>query len=101
MPFAVVEGEERPLRAWDFVHLPAETKHVIVGAGTGPSVVVAIGARTESTGPNWGAYTVDEAALSHGAGVEQETTDEIEAYARVTKRKPTPYQAGWLPDFSG
>ncbi len=31
----IVEGEERPLRQWDFVHLPPETNHVIVGAGDG------------------------------------------------------------------
>ena len=29
----VVEGEERRLRAWDFVHCPPLTKHVFVGAG--------------------------------------------------------------------
>ena len=34
----IVEGEERPLRAWDFVHCPPGTKHVIVGAGEGPCV---------------------------------------------------------------
>jgi uncharacterized cupin superfamily protein len=28
----IVEGEDRPLQAWDVVHCPAETKHVIVGA---------------------------------------------------------------------
>ena len=27
----VVEGPERPLRPWDFVHCPPETRHVIVG----------------------------------------------------------------------
>jgi uncharacterized cupin superfamily protein len=41
----IVEGEERPLRQWDFVHCPPETKHVIIGAGDGPCVVVAVGAR--------------------------------------------------------
>jgi uncharacterized cupin superfamily protein len=41
----IVEGEERQLRAWDFVHCPPQTKHVIVGAGTGPCVVIAVGAR--------------------------------------------------------
>ena len=41
----IVEGEERPLRAWDFVHCPAGTNHVIVGAGEGPAVVLAVGAR--------------------------------------------------------
>jgi uncharacterized cupin superfamily protein len=41
----IVEGEEQPLRQWDFVHCPAETKHIVVGAGSGPSVVLAVGAR--------------------------------------------------------
>ena len=29
----IVEGEERSLKQWDFVHCPAGTKHVIVGGG--------------------------------------------------------------------
>ena len=33
----IVEGQERPLKAWDFVHCPPHTKHVILGAGAGPS----------------------------------------------------------------
>ena len=95
----IVEGEERPLREWDFVHCPPRTKHVIVGAGNGPCVVLAVGARSQrSTGPDWGGYTVDEAALRHGAGVDQETTDAHAAYARVPKRAPTRYRNGWLPD---
>ena len=94
----IVEGEERPLRQWDFVHCPAETKHVIVGAGDRPSLVLAVGARDRSTGPDWGGYTVDEAALRHGAGVEQETTDAKEAYARFARREPTRYGEGWLPE---
>src|SRR5256885_2659560 len=44
----IVEGEERGLRAWDFVHCPPETKHVIVGAGDEPCVVVAVGARSDA-----------------------------------------------------
>jgi uncharacterized cupin superfamily protein len=93
----IVEGEERPLRQWDFVHCPAGTNHVIVGAGNGPCVVIAVGARVLSTGPDWGGYSVDEAALRHGAGVEEETTDELVAYGRVPRRRPTPYREGWLP----
>ena len=31
----VVEGQERPLKQWDFVHCPPKTDHVIVGEGTG------------------------------------------------------------------
>jgi uncharacterized cupin superfamily protein len=94
----IVEGEERPLRQWDFVHCPAGTKHVIVGAGSASCVVLAVGARERSTGPDWGGYTVDEAASRHGAGVERDTTDAKEAYARFTKREPVRYREGWLPD---
>jgi len=45
----IIEGEERRLRQWDFVHCPAETKHVIVGAGAAPCTVLAVGAREHST----------------------------------------------------
>jgi uncharacterized cupin superfamily protein len=93
----VVEGEERPLRQWDFVHCPAGTHHVIVGAGDAPCMVLAVGARDRSTGPDWGGYTVDEAALRHDAGVEQATSDRDEAYAGITRRDPTRHRDGWLP----
>ena len=93
----IAEGQERPLRRWDFVHCPAGAGHVIIGAGTGPCVVVAVGARERSTGEDWGAYTVDEAALRHGAGVEQETTDPERAYARFAAGETVRYREGWLP----
>ena len=93
----IIEGEERPLRKWDFVHCPAGTNHVIIGAGDAPCLVLAVGARDRSTGPDWGAYTVDEAAIRHGAGVERETTDADEAYARFGNGRLTRYREGWLP----
>ena len=52
----IIEGEERPLRRWDFVHCPAETKHTIVGAGEARCVVLAVGAR-EHLGARAGAAT--------------------------------------------
>jgi uncharacterized cupin superfamily protein len=91
----IVEGEERPLRQWDFVHCPAGTNHIILGAGEAPCAVLAVGAREHQAGADWGGYTVDELALRHGAGVEQETTD---ADGPAPKREPTSYQEGWLPD---
>ena len=94
----IVEGEERPLRRWDFVHCPAETKHTIVGAGLGPCLVLAVGARMLTREPAWGGYPVDEAALRHGAGVEEETTVPDQAYAPVKRRQPTAYREGWIPD---
>jgi uncharacterized cupin superfamily protein len=93
----IAEGEERPLRQWDFVHCPARMNHVIVGAGEGPCVVVAVGARQHQEGEGWGGYTVEEAAVRHNASAERETTDPHEAYARFPARQPTRYRDGWLP----
>jgi uncharacterized cupin superfamily protein len=94
----IIEGEERRLRQWDFVHFPPDTNHMIVGAGTGTSVVVAIGAREHQEGAGWGGYEVDEIALRHGVGVERKTNDPDEAYARFPDREAAPYREGWLPD---
>jgi quercetin dioxygenase-like cupin family protein len=104
---AIVEGEERPLRQWDLLHCPAGTNHAIVGAGARPCVVFAVGARQNHTyrtpdggidgTDDWGAYTVDEAARRHGAGVEEETDDADVAYGHLPERESTRYRAGWLP----
>src|SRR5262245_12747540 len=92
-----VGGGERPLRRWDFFHCPAGTEHVIVGAGQGPCVVLAVGSREHQWGDDWGAYTVHETALRHGAGVAEETPDRAKAYAGAPKAELTSYQEGWLP----
>jgi uncharacterized cupin superfamily protein len=92
---AIVEGEERPMRAWDLLHCPAGTNHVLVGAGDGPCVIVAVGARDKSVGDDWGGYPVDETALRHNAGVEEETTDAEVAYARFPDGERTRYR-DWL-----
>jgi uncharacterized cupin superfamily protein len=93
----IAEGEERPLRQWDFVHCPPQMKHVIVGAGDGPCVVIAVGARQHQDGPGWGGYTVDEAAAKYGASVDEETNDSEVAYSKVNHRKPVRYREEWLP----
>src|SRR5262245_7422430 len=94
---AIVEGEERELRAWDLLHCPEGTEHVVVGAGEGPCIVLAVGARGKSRGPEWGSYTVNEAAVRHEAGLEQETTEWEVAYARFGESELTHYRDGWLP----
>ena len=63
-----IEGEERPLRQWDFVHCPSETKHTILGAGSGTAVVLAVGARAHQNEPGWGGYTVDESPVATAPG---------------------------------
>jgi uncharacterized cupin superfamily protein len=92
----IVEGTERPLKAWDFFHCPGGTAHAIVGAGSGPAVVLAVGARGGRKGI---VYRVDATALEYGAGVERETTKSAEAYARFGGSTRTPYRKGWLPDL--
>jgi uncharacterized cupin superfamily protein len=92
----LIEGEERPLRQWDFVHCPPGARHTIVGAGAGPCVVVAVGAREHEGRPDWGGYPVDEAAARYGASAAEETTEPKEAYAGLTRREPTSYREGWL-----
>jgi uncharacterized cupin superfamily protein len=87
----LVEGEERPLRPWDFVHCPPWTEHVFVGAGSEPCLILAVGAR----GKDDLLYPVNETALRHKAGVEQETKSGDEAYARFPK--PT---VGPAPELS-
>ena len=97
----IVEGHERPLQQWDFVHCPPYTEHTIVG---GPCVVLGVGSRERHTeiGPDGrrrgrageGAYTVNETAIRHGAGIEPGTPQD-EAYARFPPRTPVRY-GGWL-----
>jgi uncharacterized cupin superfamily protein len=75
---AIIEGEERHLYAWDFVHCPPGTEHAFVGAGDGPCVIFAVGARTDEGSI---VYPRNDAALRHDAGVEKETPSPAEAYA--------------------
>ena len=94
----IIEGEERELRAWDFVHCPPNTKHVIIGAGSGPCLVIAVGARERSTGPDWIGFTVDEVAKRHGVSVEEDTMDPDVVYGPIPPRERTAYCDGWLPE---
>jgi uncharacterized cupin superfamily protein len=78
----LVEGEERPLSAWDFVHFPNWTEHVVVGIGTGPCAILMVGTRGAGRGL---LYPVSEVAQNHGAGVDKETDLPREAYSRFSQ----------------
>jgi uncharacterized cupin superfamily protein len=93
----IIEGEERPLRQWDFVHCPPDAEHTIVGAGSGPAAILAIGARDNQDGEGWGGYHYSELAMRHDASAESDTNDPREAYARFPARQPCRYREGWLP----
>jgi uncharacterized cupin superfamily protein len=90
----VIEGEERRLKAWDFVHCPPWTKHVFVGAGDGPCVIVMAGSRA---GGFEVVYHVNEVAAKHGAAAPKETSDPDEAYASFGPEERSAYRQGWLP----
>jgi uncharacterized cupin superfamily protein len=89
----LVEGQERRLRAWDLFHCPAWTEHVLIGAGTGPCTVLALGGRADDRV----VYPVSEPALRHRAGVASETTSPAEAYAGVPPDVPAAFDPSWLP----
>ena len=74
----LIEGEERLLRAWDFVHCPPGANHTFVGRGDEPCVIFMTGARG---GDKTLLYPDAEVARTHRAGVEQETTAPAQAYA--------------------
>ena len=90
---AIVDGEERRLRAWDFFHCPAGTPHVFVGAGDGPCSVLMVGARSPAKELH---YPVNEAAARYGASVEEPTSSPREAYASWGSES-TPVQLDWPP----
>ena len=93
----VIEGEERNLKTWDFVHCPPMTEHIFVGAGDGPCVIVTAGARKPDVEI---VYPVNEVAAKHGASVEVETPKPREAYAPYP-REPlfVRYRDGDLPNL--
>lgn len=78
---AVIEGQERALKQWDFVHCPPETKHAFVGAGAGP----------------WGSYCFDETAAKHNAASPDDTKDGSIAYGRFPPSRATRYPGDLLP----
>ena len=89
----LIEGEERHLRTWDFVHCPPWTEHVFVGAGSEPCTLLALGGRTDGGC----VYPVADVALRHGAGVEEETAVPAEAYAAIPDDEPVAFDPRWLP----
>jgi uncharacterized cupin superfamily protein len=90
----LIEGEERRLKAWDFVHCPPWTRHVFIGAGEGPCAIVMVGSRAGGTEI---LYSVDEVAARYDASVLEETSKPDEAYARFGPEEWSAYREGWLP----
>jgi len=81
----LIEEQEIRLRAWDFVHCPPGTKHVFLGAGRKPCVILMVGARRPGEKIS---YPVSRLAQRHGAGAMKRTSSPRVAYADSPR---------WLP----
>jgi uncharacterized cupin superfamily protein len=93
----IVEGEERPLKQWDFVHCPPETRHAYVGTGEGPFVLLCASSRQFQKDGPWGFYCADETAAKYNASSPEDTQDGSIAYARFPASRETGYREGLLP----
>ena len=84
----LVNGEERPLETWDFVHCPAGVSHVFVGDGDGPSALLAIGHRPEN---RWAQtfYPANELAGRYNAETPEPSEDPRVAYSDIRERVKT------------
>ncbi|MFT7484767.1 MAG: putative cupin superfamily protein [Candidatus Paceibacteria bacterium] len=80
----IVNGEQRPMGAWDFFHCPPGVEHVFVGAGSGPCVILMMGNRVGDEGLN---YPKNEVAAVHGASVAVSTPDPQVAYEGLRDMK--------------
>jgi uncharacterized cupin superfamily protein len=88
---ALIEGEERPMKRWDFLHCPPGTEHMIVGAGSAPCTLLMIGARSKTNHVN---YPVAEVAKKYDASVLEETDSAKEAYKGTSRWTPRAYDHG-------
>ena len=93
----MIEGQERRLKAWDFVHCPPWTKHAFVGSGDEPCVIVMVGSRV---GGFEVVYAANDVAAKYDASVLKETSKPDEAHARWRPEERTAYREGWLPGES-
>jgi uncharacterized cupin superfamily protein len=92
----IVEGEERPVTQWDFVHCPPETKHAFVG-GEEPLILLCASSRQFQKDGPWGSYCKDETAAKYNAGAPEDTQDGNLVYARFEPSRDMRYPGGLLP----
>jgi uncharacterized cupin superfamily protein len=84
---AIVEGQERRMGPWDYLHCPPGTAHITIGAGDGPCAILMVGTRAPDDKVR---YLPEPAAARYGAAVETETDSPREAYANRPPIVPTP-----------
>lgn len=88
----LVNGEERVLNAWDYVHCPPGVSHVFVGNEDDPCAVLMIGHRPEKHDLF---YPESELARKYGAESPEPTPDPKVAYADVERPAPMAENPDW------
>jgi quercetin dioxygenase-like cupin family protein len=95
---AVVEGKERRMQQWDYLHSPPGTAHITIGAGEQPCAILMFGSPDPSRDVTW---IADETAARYGASVAQTTGWDTEAYGDVPPpvpaRAPQPFRMSESP----
>jgi quercetin dioxygenase-like cupin family protein len=84
---AIVEGQERRMRTWDYLHCPPGTAHLTIGAGDGPCAILMVGTRAPDDTVH---YPVEPLAAKYGGSVETATDFPKEAYAGRPPIGPAP-----------
>jgi len=82
---AIVEGQERRMGPWDYLHCPPGTAHITIGAGEGPCAILMVGTRSPDRTIQ---YLPEPAAARYGAAVDQATDSPREAYANRPPIEP-------------
>jgi uncharacterized cupin superfamily protein len=92
---AIVEGQERRMRQWDYLHCPPGTRHITVGTSEEPCAILMVGTRMKGKTIT---YPVDPVAAAHGASVQYEAHNAPDAYAQWQgPRTFTRVAAPWPP----
>lgn len=88
---AIVEGQERRMRQWDYLHSPPGTEHT-VGTGDEPCAILMFGSPVPSREVEW---IANETAARCGASVARTTGRHTEAYGDLPEpgrvRRPKPF----------
>jgi uncharacterized cupin superfamily protein len=84
---AIVEGQERRMGPWDYLHCPPGTAHITIGAGEEPCAILMVGTRSPDHRTH---YPAEPAAARHGAAVARATDSPREAYAERPPITPAP-----------
>jgi quercetin dioxygenase-like cupin family protein len=92
---AIVEGRERRMRQWDYLHSPPGTEHITIGAGDEPCAILMFGSPDPTRKVEW---IANETAAKYGASPARTTRRDTEAYGdlppEVRVRPPKPFGSG-------